>query len=81
MRSMSSSSSVDRDELDGQDQPALGCVPAHQRFGADDAPGVERDLGLPVEDELPGVERSVQVAFEQQAARRLGQPVGEDLDA
>ena len=72
----------DMDELCGFEHAPRRVRPPHQRLGADDATGLERDLRLPMQDELLAFDGLAQVAFEQQARRRgLGEVVGEDLDA
>ncbi len=60
----------ERDELRRCDLAVPRQPPAQQRFGADDEPAREVDLGLVAHDELVAVERPAQLALEQQPLDR-----------
>ena len=52
-----------RDEFAGRHQPALRIAPAHQRFGTDDLPAVQVDLGLVVQFEFAVADGGIETGF------------------
>ena len=61
-----------RDETHRRHQPACRVLPAQQRFGADDATSVERELGLQVQAQLVVVDGVAQLAQQRQRLRAGG---------